>query len=101
MPACARPIGTEDAKACGRGPQQQHGSAPRRRAEIPDAQRLPDAEADLETIRSATPTPSPDGAMAPEGVETVRRLLAVSSAKVRAASLDLSTTYTNEFVIKP
>jgi NitT/TauT family transport system substrate-binding protein len=41
---------------------------------------------------------SPDGLMAPEGAEAVRVLLAQSIEKVRNASIDLSKTYTNEFV---
>jgi len=41
---------------------------------------------------------SPDGKMTADGAEAVRRLLAASMDKVRAASIDLSKTYTNEFV---
>jgi NitT/TauT family transport system substrate-binding protein len=41
---------------------------------------------------------SPDGVMAAEGAEAVRALLAESIEKVRNAPIDLSKTYTNEFV---
>jgi hypothetical protein len=36
--------------------------------------------------------------MAPEGAQVVRTLLAGSLEKVRAASIDVSKTYTNEFI---
>jgi hypothetical protein len=36
--------------------------------------------------------------MSPEGAEAVRTLLAGSMEKVRTAFIDLSKTYTNEFV---
>jgi NitT/TauT family transport system substrate-binding protein len=41
---------------------------------------------------------SPDGVMTADGAEAVRRLLAESTDKVRNAKIDLSKTYTNEFV---
>jgi NitT/TauT family transport system substrate-binding protein len=41
---------------------------------------------------------SPDGVMAADGAEAVRRLLAESTDKVRNATIDLSKTYTNELV---
>jgi len=41
---------------------------------------------------------SPDGVMAAEGAEAVRTLLAASMDKVRGATIDVSKTYTNEFV---
>jgi len=41
---------------------------------------------------------SPDGVMEEEGAEAVHRLLARSMEKVRASTIDLSKTYTNEFV---
>ena len=76
-------------------------SAEEIRAEMTDAQRMPDAEADLEAIRGAQRILSPDGVMPAEGPETVRKVLAASNEKARTAHLDLSTTYTNEFVIHP
>ena len=44
---------------------------------------------------------SPDGVMAPDGPEIVRGVLAQSIDKVRSATIDLSKTYTNEFVRQP
>ena len=41
---------------------------------------------------------SPDGVMAAEGAEVVRTLLAGSMEKVRTATIDVSKTYTNEFI---
>jgi NitT/TauT family transport system substrate-binding protein len=41
---------------------------------------------------------SPDGRMTSEGAEAVRKLLASSTEKVRDARIDLSKTYTNEFI---
>jgi len=41
---------------------------------------------------------SPDGVMEEEGAEAVHTLLARSMDKVRTATIDLSKTYTNEFV---
>ena len=41
---------------------------------------------------------SPDGVMQASGAEAVHRLLAQSMDKVRAARIDVATTYTNEFV---
>jgi NitT/TauT family transport system substrate-binding protein len=76
-------------------------SAEEVRAEMTDAQRMPDADADLEAIRGVQQTLSLDGAMPAEGPEVVRKVLAASNAKARTAHLDLSTTYTNKFVIKP
>ena len=44
---------------------------------------------------------SPDGAMPDEGPDVVRTVIAASNAKARSALLDLSATYTNEFVTRP
>ena len=41
---------------------------------------------------------SPDGVMAADGAEAVRTLLAGSMEKVRGATIDVSKTYTNEFI---
>ena len=41
---------------------------------------------------------SPDGRMTEEGAEAVRKILAASIEKVRNATIDLSKTYTNEFL---
>jgi NitT/TauT family transport system substrate-binding protein len=65
---------------------------------IPDASRMPDAEADLAAIRQAQQTMSPDGIIPPEVPEIIRKYLAVSNESVRNANIDLSKLYTNEFV---
>ena len=52
----------------------------------------------LEALRHSLPMFSPDGVMTPEGAEAVRKVLAISSEKVRRATIDLSATYTNEFL---
>jgi len=44
---------------------------------------------------------SPDGAMPDDGPKVVRALLSDSMEKVRNATIDLSRTYTNEFVSGP
>ena len=41
---------------------------------------------------------SPDGTMAADGAEAVRALLAGSMEKVRGASIDVASTFTNDFV---
>jgi NitT/TauT family transport system substrate-binding protein len=50
----------------------------------------------VEALASSMPMFSPDGLMAAEGAEVVRTLLAGSMEKVRAATIDVSKTYTNE-----
>jgi NitT/TauT family transport system substrate-binding protein len=55
----------------------------------------------VEALKASMPMFSPDGAMAAEGAEVVRTLLASSMDKVRTATIDVSTTYTNEFIHHP
>ena len=52
----------------------------------------------VEALKSSMPMFSPDGLMAAEGAEVVRTLLAGSMDKVRTATIDVSKTYTNEFI---
>jgi sulfonate transport system substrate-binding protein len=52
----------------------------------------------VEALRASMPMFSPDGVMAAEGAEVVRTLLASSMEKVRTATIDVSKTYTNEFI---
>jgi NitT/TauT family transport system substrate-binding protein len=68
------------------------------RAMIPEASRMPDAEADLTAIRQVQQTMSPDRSMPPEVPEIIRKYLAVSDENVHNANIDLSKLYTNEFV---
>lgn len=50
------------------------------------------------TVATAKATLSTDGRMHPEGAEALRKMLAVSIREVKAANIDLSDTYTNEFL---
>jgi NitT/TauT family transport system substrate-binding protein len=52
----------------------------------------------VEALKASMPMFSPDGVMPAEGTEVVRTLLAGSMEKVRNATIDVSKTYTNEFV---
>jgi NitT/TauT family transport system substrate-binding protein len=52
----------------------------------------------VQAIRNSLPMFSPDGVMDAEGPPAVRSLLEGSMEKVRAATIDLSKTYTNEFI---
>jgi NitT/TauT family transport system substrate-binding protein len=52
----------------------------------------------VEALKASLPMFSPDGVMAADGAAQVRTLLAESMDTVRGASIDLSKTYTNEFV---
>lgn len=67
-------------------------------AKTPAAFRGEDLRLYVEALRNSLPMFSPDGVMPAAGTETVRKLLAGSMEKVRNASIDLSKTYTNEFV---
>ena len=52
----------------------------------------------VEALKASMPMFSPDGVMPAEGTEVVRTLLAGSMEKVKNATIDVSKTYTNEFV---
>jgi NitT/TauT family transport system substrate-binding protein len=52
----------------------------------------------VEALKSSMPMFSTDGKMTDDGAAAVRGLLAATMDKVRSASIDLSKTYTNEFV---
>jgi NitT/TauT family transport system substrate-binding protein len=52
----------------------------------------------VEALKNSMAMFSPDGRMSTEGAEAVRQLLAASMEKVRAANIDLSKTFTNEFI---
>jgi NitT/TauT family transport system substrate-binding protein len=68
------------------------------RKAMPAAFRTENAPADLEGLESLQAMLSEDGRMTPESAEAVRKVLAVSLESVRAATIDLSKTYTNDFV---
>ncbi len=67
-------------------------------ARVPADARVGDSAAELEAIRLAKPMYSVDGKIRAESAEAVRRVLAGSLERVRAASLDLSRTYTQEYL---
>jgi NitT/TauT family transport system substrate-binding protein len=67
-------------------------------AKSPPEFRGEDAAVYVDALRHSMPMFSPDGAMDGDGAEAVRQLLAQSMDKVRTAKIDLSSTYTNEFV---
>ncbi|HEY7292118.1 MAG TPA: ABC transporter substrate-binding protein [Vicinamibacterales bacterium] len=52
----------------------------------------------VEALEGSMPMFSTDGAMNAEGAAAVRTLLSASMEKVRAATIDLNNTYTNELI---
>jgi NitT/TauT family transport system substrate-binding protein len=64
----------------------------------PKALRGEDDALFVEALGNSMPMFSTDGVMAAEGAAAVRTLLAESMEKVRSATIDLTQTYTNEFV---
>ncbi len=76
-------------------------SAEEVRAMMPAARRMPDAEAELQAIRQAQQTLSPDGTMPADAPEAVRRYVATFSDKVQQAHIDPATTFTNDLVAHP
>jgi NitT/TauT family transport system substrate-binding protein len=73
-------------------------SAEEVRANMREDQRMPDAEADLQTIRDFQKMLSPDGAIAKGSPELMFKVLATSLEKVRTTPIDLSKAYTNEYL---
>jgi NitT/TauT family transport system substrate-binding protein len=67
-------------------------------AKSPPAFRGDDPAVYVDAIRHSRGIFSPDGRMTPEGAEAVHALLRASMDKVRNATVDLSKTYTNEFL---
>jgi NitT/TauT family transport system substrate-binding protein len=54
----------------------------------------------VDALKGSMAMYSPDGRMPAEGAEAVRKLLATSMDKVRNTTIDLSKTYTNEFIAR-
>jgi NitT/TauT family transport system substrate-binding protein len=67
-------------------------------AQTPAALRGDDVSLYVAALRSSRAMFSTDGVMPADGAAAVRDVLARSNAKVRAATVDLTKTYTNEFV---
>jgi NitT/TauT family transport system substrate-binding protein len=87
------------ARATQRANQWMHQHQPEEIQEkIPEAYRLEDTATELEAIRMATPMYSSDGRVRPDAAEEVRRVMDVSLDKVRTATIDLSQTYTSEYL---
>ena len=70
-------------------------------AKVPPAFTGEDRALYVEALRNSLPMFSPDGVMPAGGPEIVQKLLAGAIEKVRSAKIDLSKTYTNEFVSAP
>lgn len=68
------------------------------RAKLPPEYRTEDEALDLEALRVMKTIYSRDGVMPAEGPVAVRNALATTQEKIRGASIDLSQTYTNEFI---
>jgi NitT/TauT family transport system substrate-binding protein len=76
-----------------------HTHTPQEIAErVPKAFRTGDDSLYVEALTASMPMFSEDGLMTPEGAEAVRALLAGSLERVRTATIDVSKTYTNEFI---
>lgn len=73
-------------------------SAEEVRAQMREDQRMPDAAADLQTIRDFQHMLSPDGAVHKGSPELMYKLLAASDESIRNAHIDLSKAYTNEYL---
>lgn len=73
--------------------------AERVREMIPEGARMTLGQ-DLRSIRDAQQVMSADGQMPPGSAELIARFVAISNPALRTAHLDLSRTYTNEFVLK-
>jgi NitT/TauT family transport system substrate-binding protein len=67
-------------------------------ARVPAEFRVGDPAAEIAAIRLAKPMYSIDGRIKPESPEAVRKVLAGSLERVRNAQVDLSRTYSNEFL---
>jgi NitT/TauT family transport system substrate-binding protein len=65
---------------------------------MPPAFRGEDQALYVEALKNSMPMYSPDGMMEADGAELVHTLLAQTMDKVRLATIDLSKTYTNEFI---
>jgi NitT/TauT family transport system substrate-binding protein len=67
-------------------------------AQTPAALRGEDLELYVQALKNSRAMFGVDGVMPADGAAVVRDVLSASMEKVRAATIDLSKTYTNEFV---
>ena len=76
-----------------------HGHSPELvREKLPDASRTQDVQSDLEALRIAIPFFSSDGMISPESAQVAREAAEATLPKIRDAHIDLTKTYTNEWV---
>lgn len=68
------------------------------REQMPQQFRTGDAATDIAGLHSLKAMLSEDGRLTPESAAMVRKVLSVSLETVRSANIDLSKTYTNEFL---
>jgi NitT/TauT family transport system substrate-binding protein len=68
------------------------------RDKMPASFRTDDVATDVEVLRTAQAMLSVDGKFTPEAVEAVRKVLSTSLEAVRDANVDLSKTYSNQFI---
>jgi NitT/TauT family transport system substrate-binding protein len=79
--------------------QWMHTHSPQEIAErTPKTFRGEDDALYVDAVKNSMPMFSPDGAMDATGAEAVHALLAGSMERVKATRIDLSKTYTNEFI---
>jgi NitT/TauT family transport system substrate-binding protein len=69
------------------------------RANMREDQRMPDMQADLQTIRDFQQMLSTDGAIQEGSPEIMYKVLATSLENVRTSHIDLKKAYTNEYLI--
>ncbi len=87
------------ARAITRTLEWMHSHSPQEIAEkTPKSFRGEDDALYVEALTSSMPMFSPDGSMAADGAEAVHTLLASSMEKVKATNIDMTKTYTNEFI---
>jgi len=78
-----------------------HGhSAEEIMAKMPPEMVGQDKDAYLAALKNTIPMYSKDGMMDPKGAEAVLKVFSVGSPDVKDANIDVTTTYTNEFVKK-
>jgi len=86
------------ARAINRTMQWMHQQSPATVLDKIPARYRGDRDIDLAAVSTVLPMFSKTGITPAEGVEAVKRVLSISVESVRAGNLDLSKTYTNEFV---
>jgi NitT/TauT family transport system substrate-binding protein len=78
--------------------QWMHQQSPANVVKALPARYRGDWDIDLAAISTVLPMYSTSGEMTAEGAEAVKRVVSVSIESVRGGNLDLSKTYTNEFL---